>query len=98
MRRTTTILAALTTGAALVLGTAAPALAAQGTLRVSGKTYVNPPQGCYTGVFWPLIVGNGTNAQVTVYDDHRCQGNQIGRVRPYDQGTFEFGGSVYVPR
>ncbi|TMQ83240.1 hypothetical protein ETD83_41150 [Actinomadura soli] len=98
MRRTTTVLAALATGTALTLSTAVPALAAQGTLTVSGRTYTDPAKGCYTGNFWPLAVDNQTDAPVFVYDDDQCRGRVLDRVPPHSSGVFEFGGSVAVPR
>ncbi|MDH6129613.1 hypothetical protein [Kitasatospora sp. GP82] len=86
------------TAVALCLTTVTNAGAATGTLTVSGNRLQDPPQGCYTGDFWPLVVQNRTDTVVYVFDDTNCQGNQNGMVRPGREGTFEFGGSVYVPR
>lgn len=98
MHRAATLLAALTAGAAITLGTAAPALAARGTLTVSGNRYDNPAKGCYTGKFWPLAVNNQTNTPVSVYGGEDCRGHSLGTVAPGRSRMFEFGRSVYVPR
>ncbi|MBT2212704.1 MULTISPECIES: hypothetical protein [Actinomadura] len=97
MRRTTTTLAALATGAALTLTTAAPALAARGVLTVSGKQYTDPARGCYTGGFRPLVVDNQTDTPVLVYADHACKRHSLGVVAPRQRRVFEFGGGVLVP-
>ncbi|MEU8304330.1 hypothetical protein AB0C84_12290 [Actinomadura sp. NPDC048955] len=98
MRRTSTTLAALALGAAVALAGAAPALAASGTLTVSGKQYSNPAKGCYTGNFWPLMVNNQTDTPVFVFDQANCTGRALGVVEAGRSGTFEFGDSVLVPR
>ncbi len=74
------------------------ASAAHGTLRVSGRTYNNPRKGCYTGIFWPLVVSNQTNQTVLVYDNATCHGHVMGTVAPRRSGIFEFGEGVRVPR
>ncbi len=98
MRRAATVLGSLAMAGSLALGLSGSAWAAQGTLRVSGNTYTNPREGCYTGLFWPLSVENETNTTVFAFSDERCQGDFIGPVGPGSSQVFEFGGSVYVPR
>ncbi|RKS78996.1 hypothetical protein BZB76_0434 [Actinomadura pelletieri DSM 43383] len=98
MRRPTTVLAALATGAALTLTAATPAAAAQGTLGVSGNEYTDPSQGCYNGLFRPLVVVNHTDTPVIVYDDDNCHSEVVGIVEPGQSQAFEFGNSVLVPR
>ncbi|WP_117397703.1 hypothetical protein [Actinomadura spongiicola] len=98
MRRTTTVLAALATGAALTLTSATPALAARGTLTLSGNRYTNPTQGCYNGQYRPLTVENHTDAPVFVFDDHNCHSERLGTVPPGQTRLFEFGNSVFLPK
>lgn len=98
MRRTSSTLAALALGAAVALAGAAPALAASGTLTVSGKQYSNPARGCYTGNFRPLMVNNQTDTPVFVFDQANCRGRAIGAVGAGGSDTFEFGVSVLVPQ
>lgn len=97
MRYLGTILIALCAAAAAVIGPAGSALAAQGTLTVSGDRFVNPARGCYSGRIWPLSVDNHTNARVFVYDNTACQGTPSGAVDSGQSQVFEFGQGVYVP-
>ena len=48
MRRAATVLGGLAMAGSLALGLTGSAWAAQGTLGVSGKTYTDPGEGCYT--------------------------------------------------
>ncbi|QXJ22690.1 hypothetical protein AGRA3207_003735 [Actinomadura graeca] len=98
MRHITTALAAIAVAAAVTATSATPALAARGTLTVSGNTYHNPERGCYIGKFRPLSVNNQTNVTVLIYDGIKCNGRLIGRLGIGRSHVFEFGSSVYVPR
>ncbi|MFI5757632.1 hypothetical protein [Streptomyces sp. NPDC051569] len=98
MRRTATALGSLVMAGSLALGLSGSAWAAEGTLTVSGQTYTDPAQGCYTGNFWPLSVNNETDTLVYVFDNDRCYGQPIDRLGAGDSRVFEFGESVRVPR
>ncbi|MFB4194825.1 hypothetical protein [Streptomyces carpaticus] len=89
--------AAAVVAGAMVCALPGSAAAAEGRLTLSGKTYVNPQPGCYTGLYVPLLVGNGTDTPVLVFADRACRGDLIGEVAPGDNRVFEFGGSVQVP-
>lgn len=97
MRYLETVLIALCTTAAVLTAPGGSALAAQGTLTVSGNRYLNPVRGCYTGRTWPLSVDNRTNARVYVYDNTTCTGTPSGSVDPGQSHVFEFGQGAYVP-
>lgn len=75
--------------------TAAPAVAANGELRVSGNVF-HDPSGCYHGQFWPLAVDNETDQVAYVHDRENCRGQVIGQVDPDNSAVFEFGASVHI--
>ncbi|MFI6695105.1 hypothetical protein ACIBLA_25800 [Streptomyces sp. NPDC050433] len=98
MRRATTVPGGLVMAGTLALGLSGSAWAAHGWLSISGKSYHQPPEGCYTGVYVPLSVNNQTDTAVHVYSGFDCQGDYLGTVEPGSHGFFEWGGSVYVPQ
>ena len=72
------------------------ALAASGTLVLSGVKYTNPT-GCYNSTLRPLSAANHTDESFLVFDAADCTGKPLGVVAPGKSRTFEFGASVYVP-
>jgi hypothetical protein len=75
--------------------TAAPAVAANGVLRVSGNVF-HDPSGCYHGQYWPLVVDNQTDQVAVVFDSDDGGGQRVGQVGPRGSSTFEFGASVFI--
>ncbi|MDT0268683.1 hypothetical protein RM844_20565 [Streptomyces sp. DSM 44915] len=72
------------------------AMAAQGSLKVSGAEYLNPGAGCYPGQEAPLLVENETNTTVAVFAGSQCNGERLANLPPQSSAELTTGGSVYV--
>ncbi|MEU5581128.1 hypothetical protein ABZ791_12190 [Streptomyces huasconensis] len=94
-RRTTGILGALATAAALALSVPSAAYAAEGVLIVNGNEYDNP-SGCFPIDWSPSSVGNHTDAIAEVHAGPDCTGPVEWLVHPGETYYTETAQSVFI--